>query len=142
MSDDTPIKDPAHEQFDRDLDMLQLMPESQKYKAPIVAGTSRSSINYELDGDERVLIIEETVEAKKVTEIEYDPDETTPAELIEDYKEESSTDKLKQFSSDYIIYISVMLILILMSIVIIKLVNKRRQRKNLEMYNTTYLQNR
>ena len=142
MSDDTPIKDPAHEQFDRDLDMLQLMPESQKYKAPIVAGTSRSSINYELDGDERVLIIEETVEAKKVTEIEYDPDETTPAELLEDYKEESSTDKLKQFSSDYIIYISVMLILILMSIVIIKLVNKRRQRKNLEMYNTTYLQNR
>ncbi len=88
MGDNAPIKDPVQEQFDRDLDMLQLMPESQKYKAPIVAGTSRSSINYELDGDERVLIIEETVEAKKVTEIEYDPDETTPEEIIEDYQEE------------------------------------------------------
>ncbi len=141
MGDNAPIKDPVQEQFDRDLDMLQLIPESQKYRAPIVAGTSRSSINYELDGDERVLIIEETVEAKKVTEIEYDPDETTPEEIIEDYKEESSDEKMKQFSSDYIIYISVMLILILMSIVIIKLINKRK-RRNLEMYNTTYLNNR
>lgn len=74
-------------QFDREMAIASTTPERTKYVHPITPATSRAVNNYELDGDERLLVIEETVETKNVTEIEYDPDETTADEVLDDYLE-------------------------------------------------------
>ena len=45
------------EQFDRELAVANTMPDKTTYVHPITPATSRAVNNYEMDGDERLLVI-------------------------------------------------------------------------------------
>lgn len=105
-------------QFDREMAIAVTTPERTKYVHPITPVTSRAVNNYELDGDERLLVIEETVETKNVTEIEYDPDETTADEVLDDYLEgkdisSSVADRIYNAAAYNVLYTVVMFTLIM-----------------------------
>ena len=105
-------------QFDRDMAIASTTPERTKYVHPITPVTSRAVNNYAMDGDERLLVIEETVETKNVTEIEYDPDETTADEVLDDYLEgkdlpPSVIDKIYNAAAYNVLYTIVLFTLIM-----------------------------
>lgn len=118
------------EQFDRELAIASTMPDKTTYVHPITPATSRAVNNYEMDGDERLLVIEETVETKNVTEIEYDPDKASADEVLAEYienKEEFIQDKIYDIAVSNIVYTSMLFVTVIAALLVIIVYIRRRQ---------------
>ena len=118
------------EQFDRELAIASTMPDKTTYVHPITPATSRAVNNYEMDGDERLLVIEETVETKNVTEIEYDPDKASADEVLAEYienKEEFLQDKIYDSAVSNIMFTSAIFVTVITALLVAIVYIRRRQ---------------
>ena len=118
------------EQFDRELAVANTMPDKTTYVHPITPATSRVVNNYEMDGDERLLVIAETVETKNVTEIEYDPNKASADEVLAEYienKEDILQDKIYDTAMSNVLFTSVMFMTVLSALMVVIVYIRRRQ---------------